>query len=145
MACVLDCTGTGELRLLSTMKCILVDGHVSTQPRKIRGMGGKSVLNDLPTLTFKVNIKSKSDLNSVFAWWTNDLDYGYNAFKMNGYFFGWDKEVNVRMTNDLKASFQYQNLSEIELKVEILDDLSGQYNIDLNNLQNTICNLTCGG
>ena len=138
--CVFDCSD-GTLTFPKLASCLHIDGYKSVQPRKIRGMGNQSILNDYPTVSFAISLDSQDNIQLFYDWWVNTLDYGYKSFKMKTYFMGFEKEINVRITNKLETIPKTLKFWETSIEIEILDDLSGEL---MAGLEDAICAISGG-
>ena len=124
--CVCDTNGLREFP--DNLYDVLIDGFGTTIPRKLKGLGGKSLLTNKPEATITILVKNELDTSILLEWWTTELNCGINNFSINVPFFGIRRDWNVRVVGDLTESLKLGTTREVKMKLEILDDLQTAIN-----------------
>ena len=86
-------------------------------------LGGNSFV-DQPIVTVTVGTKSHSDMQSFMSWYINSIAYGRTNFTVSLPMFGVTRLWDARFVTKIDASLKATTVREINMKLEILDDIS---------------------
>jgi len=120
MSCVVL---NGVREFPNNLSYILVDSFTSTAPRKIRGLGSRSLLGRESTVSIRVHIQSDIEMAIFSEWWITELEYGTLDFTIEIPFFGINKVWTAKISSEISESIISGEVREITLELKILNHL----------------------
>lgn len=102
---------------------ILVDSFTSTAPRKMRGLGSRSLLEREATVSMKVLTQSEMEMAIFSEWWVTELEYGTLDFTIEIPFFGIRKTWTAKITSDMTEVLKLGESREISIQLKIINHL----------------------
>lgn len=102
---------------------VLQDGFTSVVPKKTKGLGGRTILEESATVSIKVLLKTELEAAIFLEWWATELNYGTETFTINIPYFGIRKEWTVLILEQLKETLVIGTVREIAMNLKVLDDI----------------------
>lgn len=102
---------------------VLKDGYIASVPRKIKGLGGRTILDDYPIISIKVLLKTDMEIAIFLEWWTTEINYGTEDFTITVPFFGIIKNWKVIASGETREVLGIGTTRTIDMNLKILDDL----------------------